>query len=92
MLKTLAVTVALTLALPAYAAESPTLSDPPKATGPAISLFNGRDLKDWDAWLGYRDPALTYARPAVAPIGVTPESAEIFKVVTEDGAEILTLP
>ena len=89
MLKTLAVTVALALALSAHAAGSPSLTGLPKATGPAVSLFNGTDLKDWDAWLGYRDPALTYTRPAVAPIGVTAESAEIFKVVVEDGAPAL---
>lgn len=94
MLKTLAVTVALCLATPAFAAPSPLkLADIPKPTGPATSLFNGKDLKDWDAWLGYADPALTYTRPAIAPIGATaqnaPLSAEIFKVVVEDGRPAL---
>jgi hypothetical protein len=65
------------------------LADAPKATGPATALFNGRDLDDWSAWLGYADPALTYTRPAAAPIGATARSAQIFKVVTEDGRPAL---
>ena len=32
------------------------LTDVPKATGPARELFNGRDLADWEPWLGYADP------------------------------------
>jgi hypothetical protein len=92
MLKTLAFTLALAAAAPALAtpAQAPpnpplALVDVPKAAGPAVTLFNGRDLKDWDAWLGYADPALTYKRPPVAPIGAGPRSAEIFKAVVEDG-------
>jgi hypothetical protein len=71
------------------AAKPPTLTDLPKAAGPGVTLFDGRDLKDWDAWLGYADPALTYTRPAIAPIGATARSAEIFKVVIEDGRPAL---
>ncbi|KQZ29014.1 DUF1080 domain-containing protein [Caulobacter sp. Root1472] len=96
MLKTLAFTLALAvaapaLATPAQAAPNPplALADVPKAAGPAVALFNGRDLKDWDAWLGYADPALTYKRPPVAPIGAGPRSAEIFKAVVEDGRPAL---
>lgn len=93
MLKTLAITLALAIAAPAAApaAARPSLAltDVPKAAGPAVSLFNGEDLKDWDAWLGYADPALTYKRPAIAPIGATGRSAEIFKVVSEDGRPAL---
>jgi len=93
MLKTLAVALALCLATPALAAPPPgkplKLADVPKPAGPVTSLFNGRDLKDWDAWLGYADPALTYTRPAVAPLGATARSAEIFKVVVEDGRPAL---
>lgn len=92
MLKTLAFTLALAVAAPpltasAQAAPSPplALAEIPKPAGPAVALFNGRDLKDWDAWLGYADPALTYTRPPVAPIGAGPGSAEIFKAVVEDG-------
>jgi len=91
MLKTLAFTLALTIAAPALADPRPALAltDMPRAAGPAVSLFNGKDLKDWSAWLGYADPALTYKRPPVAPIGATAKSAEIFKVVAEDGRPAL---
>jgi len=91
MLKTLAFTLALAVAAPALAEQRPTLAltDIPKAAGPAVSLFNGQDLKDWNAWLGYADPALTYQRPPVAPLGVSAKSAEIFKVVVEDGRPAL---
>ena len=97
MLKTLAITLALCVATPALAAPLPSkplkLMDIPKPAGPATSLFNGHDLKDWDAWLGYADPALTYTRPAIAPIGATPQNAPlraaIFKVVVEDGRPAL---
>ncbi len=90
MLKTLTFTWTLAAATSAFAA-SPALvlTHVPKAAGPAVTLFNGKDLKDWDAWLGYADPALTYKRPAVAPIGATAQSAEIFKVVSEDGRPAL---
>ncbi len=69
MLKTLAFTLALA-ATPALAAPGAplTLVEVPKAAGPATSLFNGQDLKDWDAWLGYADPALTYKRPKILPL------------------------
>ena len=91
MFKTLALVLALAVAGPALAAPAQTLvlAEVPKATGPAVSLFNGQDLKDWDAWLGYADPALTYKRPAIAPIGATAQSAEIFKVTIEDGRPAL---
>ena len=91
MFKTLAIALALCVATPAFSAPRQTLvlAQVPKATGPAVTLFNGKDLKDWDAWLGYADPALTYTRPAIAPIGATPQGAEIFKVVVEDGRPAL---
>jgi hypothetical protein len=89
MLKTLALTLALAVAGPALAAPALTLTQVPKAAGPAVSLFNGQDLNDWSAWLGYRDPGLTYKNPPVAPIGATAESAQIFKVVQEDGRPAL---
>lgn len=91
MLKTLAFALALVAAAPALADPRPTLTltQVPKAAGPAVSLFNGKDLTDWDAWLGYADPALTYKRPAIAPIGSTAQTAEIFKVVNVDGRPAL---
>jgi hypothetical protein len=96
MLKALTFVLALAAA-PAFAAPAAALppgavlvlADVPKPAGPAVALFNGQDLKDWDAWLGYRDPALTYTRPAAAPIGATAEGAEVFKVVIEDGRPAL---
>jgi hypothetical protein len=87
MLKILAFTLALATAAPALAAPAPplALAEVPKAAGPQVSLFNGKDLGGWDAWLGYADPALTYKRPPTAPIGAGPRGAEIFKAVVEDG-------
>lgn len=82
-------TLALVLALAAEPRPALTLTEVPKAAGPATSLFNGKDLKDWNAWLGYADPAVTYKRPPIAPIGATPLSAEMFKVVVEDGRPAL---
>lgn len=90
MLKALTLVLALA-AGPALAAPAAPLAlvDVPKPAGPAVALFNGKDLKDWDAWLGYRDPALTYTAPAAAPIGATAEGAEVFKAVIEDGRPAL---
>jgi hypothetical protein len=65
------------------------LVDVPAATGAAIALFNGRDLADWEPWLGYADPALTYKRPAIAPLGTTVDASQTFSVATEDGAPAL---
>lgn len=91
MFQILAFVAALAAAAPALAAPRPplVLTEIPKSAGPATVLFNGQDLKDWDAWLGYADPALTYKRPPIAPIGATAQSAEIFKVVVEDGRPAL---
>ncbi|RYD87227.1 MAG: DUF1080 domain-containing protein, partial [Sphingomonadales bacterium] len=66
-----------------------TLGKLPSPAGPAHTLFNGRDLADWEPWLGYADPALTYRSPAVAPIGTSGDSASAFSVVEEDGAPAL---
>jgi hypothetical protein len=65
------------------------LEDVPAASGPAQALFNGRDLSEWEAWLGYADPGLTYTGPAVKPLGHDPQGAQMFSVVTEDGAPAL---
>ncbi|HEV2597831.1 DUF1080 domain-containing protein [Sphingopyxis sp.] len=56
----------------------------PKRTGPKILLFNGKNLEDWEGWLGYGDPARTYRGPAGSPLGH--EGADgVFKRVREDG-------
>lgn len=73
---------------PPYVAQKLRLVDVPKPTGPAYSLFNGRNLNDWDAWLGYADPALTYTNPPVNPIGAKGKGT-IFKVVQADGEPAL---
>ena len=73
---------------PAFQPQTLVLTDIPKATGPAVALFNGKDLDDWTAWLGYRDPAQTYLKEHDAPIGVAGKG-DIFTVVTEDGAPAL---
>ena len=52
--------------MPVFKPQTLVLTNVPKATGKAISLFNGKDLNDWDAWLGYADPAQTY-RPDHGP-------------------------
>ncbi|EGF89493.1 hypothetical protein ABI_39070 [Asticcacaulis biprosthecium C19] len=64
------------------------LKDVPAATGPAVELFNGKDIDAWDAWLGYPDPGQTYSAdhaPSIGPAG----KGDIFKVVTEDGGPAL---
>lgn len=73
---------------PPFAAQRLRLVDVPEPTGPAVSLFNGRDLDDWETWLGYRDPALTYLVPKAKPIGSAGRGT-IFKVVEEDGRPAL---
>lgn len=72
---------------PPFQPQSLRLVDVPAPAGPAVSLFNGRDLNDWDAWLGYPDPARTYlAQPGQSPIGADKAAiAKIFHVVTEEG-------
>ena len=72
---------------PAFKPQSLVLKNIPQATGPAEALFNGKDLNDWMAWLGYRDPAQTYLAKHDAPIGVAGKG-DIFTVVTEDGAPV----
>ena len=77
MLKIIAATgLALLFGLSAAQAEAPAfqpqnlvLKNIPKATGPAVMLFNGKNLDDWTAWLGYKDPAQTYLPKHDAPIG-----------------------
>ncbi|RYD54534.1 MAG: DUF1080 domain-containing protein [Sphingomonadales bacterium] len=74
---------------PIAAPQKLALRDVPEPAGPARALFNGRDLAEWEPWLGYADPALTYTRPVVAPIGTAGDTASAFSVVEEDGAPAL---
>ncbi len=73
---------------PVFKAQRLTLSHIPSPAGRTVSLFNGRDLADWEPWLGYRDPAKTYTAPNEAPIGAA-GVGEVFKVVREDGRPAL---
>jgi hypothetical protein len=74
---------------PAAQPQKLALAEIPAATGPARELFNGRDLSDWEGWLGYADPGLTYTSPAVKPLGHDAQAAAMFSVVSEDGAPAL---
>jgi hypothetical protein len=72
----------------AYTQQRLRMVDVPIATGPAVSLFNGRDLDEWEAWLGYEDPSLTYLKDPAKPIGPGGKGT-MFKVVEADGAPAL---
>ncbi|WP_448658441.1 3-keto-disaccharide hydrolase [Sphingomonas sp. CJ99] len=62
------------------------LVDLPTPTGPARNLFNGRDLNNWQGWLGYPDPAVTYrSDPGAAPIGTGRDMSGDFAVRMVDG-------
>lgn len=58
----------------------------PRPSGPAQSLFNGRDLAGWEPWLGYADTSLTFRPQTVAPLGTSIDASEIFGVAGVDGA------
>ncbi|MGN6364091.1 3-keto-disaccharide hydrolase [Asticcacaulis taihuensis] len=97
MLKRVAATAGLALAFglgvaraeaPVFHPQTLVLKNIPPATGPAEALFNGKDLNDWTAWLGYREPAVTYNAGGAKPIGPGGKG-DIFTVVTEDGAPAL---
>lgn len=67
-----------------------TLIDLPKPTGKAISLFDGKSLRDWQPWLGYPDPAVTYrGDPAATPVGTSRDTSGDFAVRMVDGAPAL---
>jgi hypothetical protein len=73
---------------PAFTPQDLVLGALPRAVGPQVALFNGRDLADWEGWLGYADPAMTYRRPPEAPLGHA-GADQMFKVVNEDGQPAL---
>jgi hypothetical protein len=74
---------------PPYKAQSLTLVDLPKGKRPAVSLFNGNNLKGWDSWLGYADPRDTYGKPTAGPIGLNKNTSSVFRAVTVDGRPAL---
>ncbi|QAY77500.1 DUF1080 domain-containing protein [Sphingosinicella sp. BN140058] len=72
---------------PPFVQQSLRLVDIPAATGRAVALLNGRDLRDWETWLGYGDPSLTYLdKPGAKPLG---PGGDMFKMVEIDGAPAL---
>ncbi|MFV3130221.1 3-keto-disaccharide hydrolase [Niveispirillum sp. KHB5.9] len=70
---------------PVYKAQRLTLTDIPSPTGPAVSLLNGKDLSDWDIWLGYADPSITYTNKTEKPYGARPGGDPMFTMVTLEG-------
>lgn len=75
---------------PPFVAPRLELARLPTPAGPATSLFNGRDLHDWDIWLGYADPSLTYLKdPGTTPLGTRPTSTAMFQIVDQDGRPAL---
>lgn len=61
------------------------LRDVPRPAGPAIELFNGRNLIGWLPWLGYADTSRTFRARTVDPLGTEADWREIFAVETVDG-------
>ncbi|MGN6328944.1 MAG: 3-keto-disaccharide hydrolase [Rhodanobacter sp.] len=78
------VSPAVSADMPAFAPQKLVLKDIPAAAGPAVALFNGSNLDQWDAWLGYADPGQTYLAKHDAPVGVGGKGS-IFSVTNEDG-------
>ncbi|MEG3163395.1 DUF1080 domain-containing protein [Sphingomonas sp. PB2P19] len=62
------------------------LADVPRPVGKRIALFDGRSLNDWQPWLGYADPAVTYRGDSKnPPIGVPGRDSGDFAVRQVDG-------
>lgn len=71
---------------PQAAPQDLVLADLPRPTGKAIALFDGHSLRDWQPWLGYADPSITYkGSPGAAPIGTRRDTRGDFAVRTIDG-------
>jgi hypothetical protein len=76
---------ALIWGIPIAAPQVLAFADLAVVPGTPIVLFNGADLKDWEGWLGYSDPAETYkSNHSANPIGVA-GIGDDFEVVVEDG-------
>lgn len=75
---------------PPFVAQKLRLVDLPRPSGMAYALFNGQDLNDWDGWLGYEDPSLTYADSGKQPIGLWGKGSA-FQVVRHDGQPALRI-
>lgn len=55
------------------------------------NLLNGKDLTGWDTYLGPQFPEKGEDRTGVAPIGLNKDTKQVFKMVTEDGAQALRI-
>ena len=53
------------------------------------NLFNGRDLKDWDTYLGPPFLEKGDSKTIAKPVGLNVDPKRIFSVVTEDGEKAL---
>jgi hypothetical protein len=62
------------------------LANLPRPAGKTVALFDGRSLKDWQPWLGYADPAVTYRSDVESkPLGVPARDRSDFAVRQIDG-------
>lgn len=62
------------------------VADIPPPTGRPRMLFDGHSLREWQPWLGYADPSITYkADPGATPIGTGRDTSGDFAVRTVDG-------
>jgi len=68
---------------PPFKAQSLALTDLPEPAGPPQSLFNGRDMNEWEPWLGPKD-IMNQDNPG-KPLGAI-GMGEVFKLSTVDGA------
>lgn len=74
--------------LPAFREQTPRLTRIPHATGPRVSLFNGKDLSEFTPWLGYVGGGMFPSSPDEQPLGEV-DGTDVFKPVIEDGRPAL---
>jgi hypothetical protein len=70
--------------VPTFREQSLRLVGLPKASGRRFRLFNGRDLGEFTAWLGYANGSLFPSGPDDKPLGET-GIGDVFSVVEEEG-------
>lgn len=71
---------------PPFKAQNLSLANLPEPSGPSQSLFNGRNLSDWEPWLGPRGP-MNPDNPG-KPLGAK-GMGEVFKAATVEGASAI---
>lgn len=57
----------------------------------SIWLFNGRDLRNWDTYLGPEQPELVGENASKTPFGLNNDPKKVFQVVMEDGAPAIRI-